>query len=194
MHNHTTVLARTFGLALAALTVAQAAHSAVSVNAASSAPTLIGTVAAGQQYTVTTTGIADLFVGFNGLGLTFTADGLPTYAFAAPYATFFPAGLSYDPSVGPTNFGVGGSGQLLGALLGTFTAAPASPAAYFSIGLGTTFTAASSGSLYAVVNDTFYGDNGRAYAVTLSAVPESGSAALLLPGLAGLALRRRRAA
>lgn len=176
---------------------ASAACQAVTVGANVSSPTLVGSVVSGQTYTVTASGVADLYVGFNGLGLTFTADGKPTYAFAAPYASFYPNGLDYDPSVGPSNHGLGGAGRLMGQLLGSFTAAPSSPADYFVIGLGTTFTATSSGSLYALVNDTYYNDNSATgYSVLLSAVPEPGAYGLMAAGLGlmSLAVRRRKAA
>lgn len=181
--------------ATAAFSLASIAH-AVTVSAASSAPTAIGAVVAGQTYTVGAAGTADLYVGFNGgLGLTFTANGKPTYAFPAPYAAFFPNGLDYDPSVGPSNVGVGGAGRLLGALLGTFSAAPASPAAYFVIGLGNTFTATANGTLYGIVNDTYYPDNGAGgFNVTLAAVPEPSTWLLLLAGtgIAAIIVRQRR--
>ena len=176
---------------------ASAACQAVTVGANVSSPTLVGSVVSGQTYTVTASGVADLYVGFNGLGLTFTADGKPTYAFAAPYASFYPNGLDYDPSVGPSNHGLGGAGRLMGQLLGSFTAAPSSPADYFVIGLGTTFTATSSGSLYALVNDTYYNDNSATgYSVLLSAVPEPAAYGLMAAGLGlmSLAVRRRKAA
>ena len=181
-------------LAFAALAAAAApAAHAITVNAISSTPTVIGAVVAGQAYSVTASGIADLFVGFNGgLGLTFTANGLPTYAFPSPYSAFFPSGRDYDPSQGPSNLGIGGAGRLLGSVLGTFTAAASAPADYFIIGPGTTFTAGTSGSLYAVVNDTFFPDNGGSYSVNLLAVPEPATALMLALGAATLVLHSRR--
>jgi hypothetical protein len=175
----------------ASLTIAPLAQ-AVTVNSDASSPVLIGAVVAGQTYSVVATGLADLFAGFNGgLGLTFTADGKPSYAFPAPYAPFVPNGLDYDPSVGTSSLGIGGAGKLLGALLGTFSAAPASTADYFTLGSSSTFTAASSGTLYAVVNDTYYPDNASSgYSVSLSVVPEPGTWLLLVAGLGSLAVRK----
>ncbi len=98
---------------------------AATVNAASVAPTFIGNVVAGKAYRVTASGRADLCTGCNGgQGLNFTPDGRPTSAFAPPYAAFYPNGLDYDPSSGPTAYGIGGPQRLYGALLGTFTASP----------------------------------------------------------------------
>jgi len=179
-------------VAVIALASAACAAHAVTVSATSSAVTAVGAVVAGQTYSVTASGIANLYVGFSGgLGLTFTANGLPTYAFAAPYAAFYPGGLDYDPSVGTSSIGPGGTGRLLGAVLGSFKAAPTQASDYFVIGLGTSFTAASSGTLYALVNDTYYADNGSGYNVVLSAVPEPAGALLLSLGAVALMLRRR---
>lgn len=187
-------LARAAAIA-AAFSMVPLAH-AVTVGASSNTPVLIGAIVAGETYTVVATGTADLLVGFNGgLGLPFTADGKPAYAFPAPYAAFFPNGLDYDPTVGPANVGVGGAGKLLGSLLGTFSASPSSAAEYFTIGLSNTFTATSSGALYGLVNDTFYGDNGsEGFSVAITAVPEPGTWLLMLAGAGVVAwsLRQRR--
>jgi hypothetical protein len=176
----------------AVLSVAPWAQAAVTVSAGASTPVLIGAVVAGQSYSVVATGQADLYSAFNGgLGLPFTADGKPTYAFPAPYASFVPNGLDYDPSVGTGSLGIGGAGKLFGALLGTFSDTPASTADYFTLGSSSTFTATSSGSLYAIVNDSYYPDNGSGgYSVSLSAVPEPSAWLLVMAGLGAVGLRR----
>jgi hypothetical protein len=185
-----------------ALLTASAAN-AVFVSAGSSTPTLLGGVIAGQSYTITATGIADLLNGFNGgQGVTFDANGIPTYAFPPPYSAFYPSGLDYDPSQGPTAFGVGGAGRLYGALLGTGTATPSSPADYTFLGSSFTFTAGLTGPVYGIVNDcaNCYSDNNAqsGFNVTLSltdlGVPEPATWAMMLVGFGamGFALRRRK--
>jgi YD repeat-containing protein len=146
-------------------------QAATSVRATSVQPTRIGTVVAGKTYRVTATGVANLCTGCNGgQGLTFTADGKPTAAFAAPYAPFYPNGLDYDPSQGPTAYAVGGPQKLYGMLLGTFTASPQGYGDYFAMGTGFTFVASASGDLYAKINDCCDGDNAGGYEVKLSEV------------------------
>lgn len=144
---------------------------AATVNAASVAPTFIGNVVAGKAYRVTARGRADLCTGCNGgQGLNFTPDGRPTSAFAPPYAAFYPNGLDYDPSSGPTAYGIGGPQRLYGALLGTFTASPGGHGDYFVMGDSYVFTAAASGALYANINDCCFGDNAGGYAVALTQI------------------------
>lgn len=172
----------------------------VVVSATSSTPTLIGPVVAGQTYTVTSTGTANLNVNFNGsLGAPFNADGIPTYLFPSPYSAFYPNGLNYDPSQSSTAYAIGGPTTLYGALLGTFTASPTGYSSYFTLGSSDTFTSAVSGNLYGVVNDcaNCYGDNSGGFNVTLSAVrgavPEPGTWAMMLLGFGaiGFAMRRK---
>lgn len=140
---------------------------AVTVNASSSQPTLIGNVVAGKSYRVTASGVADLYAGWNGQGLPFSPNGKPGYSFPAPYAPFFPNGLDSDPSSGPTAYGVGGPQKLYGALLGTFSASPQNHSAYFTMGSYYVFTASSSGALYGMINDCCFGDNAGGFEVSL---------------------------
>jgi hypothetical protein len=186
---------------------ATATNAQVFVPSTNSSPTLIGPVSSGQTYTVTATGTADLLNGFNsGQGVTFDANGIPTYAFPSPYSAFYPNGLDYDPSQGTSAYGIGGAGMLYGALLGTFTATPSGPSDYFLLGSSDSFTSALNGNLYAVINDCVncYSDNNgqSGFTVTLAlatgrpvgGVPEPETWALMLLGFAGigLAIRYRR--
>lgn len=140
---------------------------AVTVYATSSQPTLIGNVTAGKSYRVTASGVANLFAGWNGQGLPFSANGKPVYSFPAPYAPFFPNGLDYDPSSGLTAYGIGGPQKLYGSLLGTFSASPQSHSDYFMMGDLHIFTASSSGALYGMINDCCFGDNAGGFEVTM---------------------------
>ncbi|MBE1525983.1 hypothetical protein GGC65_000439 [Sphingopyxis sp. OAS728] len=140
---------------------------AVTVSASASQPTLIGNTVAGKTYRVTASGVADLFAGWNGQGLPFSANGKPTYAFPAPYAPFYPNGLDNDPSSGPTAYGIGGPQKLYGALLGTFSASPQSHSDYFMMGNYHVFTANSSGALYASINDCCFWDNAGSFEVSM---------------------------
>lgn len=173
------------------------------VSSQNATPTVLGAVIGGHDYTVTTTGISDLYDAFNsGLGLTFTADGVPTYAFPSPYTGFTPNGSNNDPTSGILC--VGGSSLLCGALIGAFVpTVGASPSSYFLIGSSFSFTAASDGFLVGVVNDVgAYNDNGaEGFTATLKAVtpgtpggvPEPAAWGMMIGGfgLAGGMLRRR---
>lgn len=195
--------------AFAALALATAAHAQVFVPANTSGPTALGSITAGQAYTVTASGAADLLNGYNGgLGIPFTANGIPTYAIPGTYSAFYPNGLDYDPSQNTSAYGIGGAGVLYGALLGTFTASPTGPGDYFVLGSSYSFTAGSSGTLYGVVNDcpNCYSDNNgqSGFTATLAlatglpvdGVPEPGTWATMLLGFGaiGFALRRQRRA
>jgi len=188
-------------LAAAAVCLFATDAEAVAVPSTAATPTAIGSVVAGQAYQVTATGTVDLFRGFNGgAGLTFTADGKPTYPFPSPYTGFNPNGLDYDPTQGTSFKGPGGAGKLMGEFLGSFVSNPTT-ADYFTIGLAWTFVAPTGATtLYGLVNDVTngYGDNAGSYSVTLSrvaaAVPAPaalGVFAVALAGLAGAASRAR---
>lgn len=155
-----------------------------SVQANSDVPVLLGTLDAGATYTITTTGIVNLAPSFNnGQGLPFTADGKPTYDFPEPYSPFWPNGADYDPSVGPTAYGLGGPGELYGSLMGTYTATPTQASDYFSLGLKSIITPKTTVSLYGVVNDDDYSDNSGSFTVSLSAVRKPSIASLQLNSL-----------
>jgi hypothetical protein len=193
--------------AFVALALATTAQAQVFVAANNSSPTALGSITGGQAYTVTATGAADLLSGYNGgLGIPFTANGIPTYAIPGTYSSFYPNGLDYDPSQNTSAHGIGGAGVLYGALLGTFTASPTGPADYFVLGSNFSFTAASSGTLYGVVNDcpNCYGDNvaqsgftatlALATGLPVGGVPEPGTWAMMLMGFGaiGFVFRRRQ--
>jgi hypothetical protein len=148
----------------------------------------LGTFNAGM-YTLTGSGIVDL-VG-NG-SFRMRPDGLPETTVTAPgYGAFNPNGsFTADGS-----FGAAGLNAKVGALIGTLSATPASPADWFLIGFSTTVTLTAAGHIYASVNDTFHNNNTGSFEVNVAAaVPEPETYAMLLAGLGllGFAARRKR--
>jgi PEP-CTERM motif len=165
---------------------------AVTVVSGVSAPTSLGSFAAGT-YSIAATGVVGL-AGPPGNGaFDVGPNGVPVVPVTSPgYAYCNPAGCDFD--IFSAAYGPGGAGRNLGALLGTRFASPTGPADFFLIGNGTTITLASAGNLYAVVNDTFYSNNVGSFEVSVSAVPEPATWAMMIGGfgIAGLAMRRRR--
>jgi len=180
-------------IAAVAMVAAAPASASVFVTATSSTPTALGSVIAGTSYTVTATGIANIY---EAGGLDFDADGVPTHLIAAPYAAFNTPGCCYNDPTNSSSFGPAGLNGLLGALVGTFLAAPSSSADYFQLGKSFHFTATSSATLYGLVNDasTAYSDNkaGTGFTVSLTAdrtsgsVPEPGAWTLMILGFGGV--------
>jgi len=147
----------------------------------------LGVFAAGS-YDIAGSGVVDL--GGDGSFL-MRPDGLPVSSVTAPsYSYFNPSGsFTADGSFGPA-----GSNAKIGALIGTFSAAPTSPTDWFLIGYSTQMTLDTPGHLYASVNDTYYPNNTGFFEINVTAVPEPEIFALLLPGIAlvMLAIRRQR--
>jgi hypothetical protein len=166
--------------------------------------TVIANLTAGNTYDLSASGIVDLYVGFDGKGLTFTADGKPTYQFNSPYGAFWPNGLDRDPSQNPIVYGVAGAGVLIGTLLGSYVANP-TMSDFFTIGLGTTLAPSSNVTLYGLINDlsNAYHDNGAGFTVSINqraapptaAIPEPATWAMMIIGFgaAGAMIRRRKA-
>lgn len=171
--------------------IAAPAAASTTIFANVSAPTFVGLFAAGT-YSITGSGLVDL-TGPVGSGFTIRPDGIPDTPVTTPtYGYFNPSGSFIADGI----FGPGGNVAKIGALMGSFLAAPASPSDYFLIGYGTTITLTGPTTLYAQVNDTFYPNNGGAFEVDVAAVPEPAAWALLIGGFAitGMAMRSRRAA
>ena len=140
-------------------------------------------------YTLTGSGI----VGLTGDGtFRMRPDGLPETTVTAPgYPYFNPNGSFMADGI----FGAAGLNAKVGALIGTFSATPASPADWFLIGYSTTVTLAAAGHIYTSVNDTFHNNNTGSFEVNVAAaVPEPETYAMLLAGLGllGFAARRNR--
>jgi hypothetical protein len=148
----------------------------------------LGSFAAGT-YNITATGIVDL-VG-NG-SFRMRPNGLPeTSVTAGGYSYFNPNGS--DHADGATNYGAAGAGVLIGALIGTFTDTPTT-ADWFLIGYSKQVTLGIAGHIYASVNDTFHNNNTGHFDVTVTAVPEPETYAMLLAGLGlmGAVARRKK--
>lgn len=146
----------------------------------------LGSFAAGT-YQITGSGVVDL-VG-NGSFL-MQPNGVPVSTVTASgYSYFNPSGSFLADG----NPGQAGPSVLIGALIGTLTATPSAYSDWFLIGYSTVITLASAGHIYASVNDTYHQNNTGAFNATVVAVPEPGTWALMLSGLAmlGLAARRR---
>jgi hypothetical protein len=174
--------------ALLAAVLAIPAAQAQSVAANQSTVTDLGMFAAGT-YSLTGSGLVDL-VGPPGSGFTMRPDGTPDTPITIPgYEYFNPSG-SYTAN---GEFGLGGATIKIGALMGTLAAAPTA-SDFFLIGYGTTVSLASAGHIYAQVNDNFYPNNGGAFTVDVTAVPEPAAWGMLVGGfgVAGFAVRRRR--
>ncbi|MBK7422087.1 MAG: PEP-CTERM sorting domain-containing protein [Propionivibrio sp.] len=147
----------------------------------------LGSFAAGT-YNITATGIVDL-VG-NGT-FQMQPDGLPVSTVTAPSYDYFNPSGSFLADGNP---GAAGAGVLIGALIGTFSATPATPADWFLIGYSKQVTLGSAGHIYASVNDTYHDNNTGHFDVNVTAVPEPETYAMLLAGLGlmGAVARRKK--
>jgi hypothetical protein len=178
-------------IALAACSLSALASSAVSAGGSGAVGTLtdLGSFAAGT-YTITGSGTVGLTP--DG-GFIMNPDGTPNQPVtAAGYGYFNPNGSTVD-NYQPGVFGAAGSTVNLGALIGSFSAAPSTPSDWFLIGYSKTVTLASAGHIYASVNDTFHQNNTGAFSASVTAVPEPESYAMLLAGLGLMgAIARRR--
>jgi hypothetical protein len=145
----------------------------------------LGAFSAGT-YTLTASGIVDL-IGDGSFRM--RPDGLPETVVTSPsYGYFNPNGsFTADGS-----FGAAGSNAKIGALIGTLSAAPASPADWFLIGYSANVTLAAAGHIYASVNDTYHDNNTGFFEVNVTAVPEPETYAMLLAGLGLLGFAARR--
>jgi hypothetical protein len=151
----------------------------------------LGSFAAGT-YTITGSGT----IGLAGAsGFIMDANGKPTVAVTtAGYGYFNSNGATYD-YLQPGVYGAAGSTVNLGALIGSFSAAPTKSTDWFLIGASKTVTLATAGHIYASVNDTYHINNTGAFNVSVQAVPEPETYALMLAGLGmvGAIARRRKA-
>jgi len=147
----------------------------------------LGSFSAGT-YNITATGIVDL-VGDGSFRM--RPDGLPeTSVTTSNYGYFNPNGSFLADG----NPGAAGAGVLIGALIGTFTDTPATPADWFLIGYSKQVTLLSAGHIWASVNDTFHNNNTGHFDVNVTAVPEPETYAMLLAGLGlmGAVARRKK--
>ena len=166
-----------------------AGATAVSSGGSGSTGTLtdLGLFAAGT-YTLTGSGYVDL-VGDNSFLI--NADGSLHAPVTTPGYDYFNPNGSYTAD---GNFGAAGANAKIGALIGSFSASPATASDWFLIGNSDTITLGSAGHIYASVNDTFHDNDVGSFTVSATVVPEPTAVALMLAGLGlvGAAARRRR--
>lgn len=160
----------------------------VTIDSTSTIPIFVGSFSPGD-YLLRASGTISL-AGPLGSGFDVNANGAPQPGFTADpaYAVFLPNGYDRDPT--NNQLGIAGAGFNLGSLVGTF--APDGSSGYFLI--GTSSTRALNGNLYALVNDTFAANNAGSFSLSVAAVPEPATWAMMLLGFgaAGFLLRRKR--
>ena len=155
----------------------------------------LGSFAAGT-YDLTGSGLVDLV----GDGtFTLRPDGVPdTGVTSSNYGYFNPSGSFTADGA----FARAGANAKIGALIGTMNAgaytglnpSTAQASEWFLIGNSAQITLFAPGHIYAAVNDTFYPNNTGSFSVTTQPVPEPGTYALMMAGIAtltGVSLRRR---
>jgi hypothetical protein len=170
---------------LAAAGLASATSVSSTGSGATGTLTDLGLFAAGT-YQLTGSGVVDL-VGDSSFLI--NPDGTPfAPVTTAGYGYFNPNG-SY---LADGNYGAAGANAKIGALIGSFSATPASAADWFLIGASDTLTLSAAGHIYASVNDTYHDNDSGAFKVDVSAVPEPAPLMLILGGLAVFAIQRRR--
>src|SRR5258708_1110228 len=140
------------------------------VPAVQSTPVDLGYFAAGT-YHIAGAGVASLVSNANDPNsLLFNPDGTPEVPVTRSGWAYL--NQSRSPLAKPVGsiHGPGGSTTNLGALMGTLTASPSSPAAFFTIGSGTDIVLATARHISALINDTYYPDNQYGYEVTVTPV------------------------
>lgn len=155
---------------------------------ATSTLTSLGSFAAGT-YVITSSGTVDL-VGTT--AFTMNPDGTPTTTVNMPgYEYFNPSGSFIADGL----FGQAGTNAKIGALVGTFSSNPLQASDWFLIGYSTQVTLLTDGFIYASVNETYRVNDSGAFSVSVTAVPEPETYALMLAGLGlmGAIVRRRKA-
>ncbi len=175
-------------IASLALAVSAGAASAATINANSSTPKDLGLFAPGQ-YQLIGSGVVDL-VGDGSFRM--NPDGTPVTTVTTPgYGYFNPNGSDQADGF----YGPGGPGLLIGALIGTLSAAPV-PGDWFLIGYSAIVNLPAGGHIYALVNDTYYPNDTGSFDVQVSAVPIPAALPLFASGLAafGVFARRRKRA
>lgn len=163
-------LALTLGGSASAVTVSAAGNGATGIL------TDLGQFQAGD-YLLVGSGTADFLGAGDGIAL---PDGLPAVPVSNAQYQYFNAGGSYTAG---GEFGPAGPKARLGALIGTLSATPRSPADWFLIGNQASVRLDVSGHIYASVNDHYYDNNVGAFNVTVQTVPEPAEYMMLAAGL-----------
>jgi hypothetical protein len=151
---------------VASAVLAPSADAGVFVNAASTYLATVGSVTSGQTVTLSVIGRSDIYTPYSTL---MTPTGTPAYNVAGTPAQAW--GASGSPTVpGTSVYGAAGPYANMGALVGTYMATPLVQSDYFLIGNGGSFTPTETGTLYALVNDSYFGDNCGGFFVTFGAL------------------------
>jgi hypothetical protein len=166
------------------LLAAGAAQAAVTIDARSTTPTLIGTFGPGT-FQFTTTGIVSL-QGPIGSGFDLDANGVPQ-----PGSVSDPASTPNGSDTADGNFGPAGQGINFGALAGTESASGGN---FFLLGTSSRLTFTSTTSVFGLVNDSFSSNNDGAFTVSVAAVPEPATWGMMILGfgMVGGAMRSAR--
>ena len=118
-------------------------------------------------------------------------DGTPQSPITTPNYSYFNPSGSF---IADNSYGAAGTNAKIGALIGTFSAAPSSSSDWFLIGYSKQVTLSSAEHIFASVNDTYHDNDHGYFDVHVAAVPEPETYAMMMAGLGlmGFIARRKK--